>query len=301
VIRNVTEIKSLGINEENIIIDASMDKYTSFKAGGKAKALIIVEDKEQLKRLLKFVNEKKWEYILIGNGSNLLFSDEGYDGVVIKLGEGFKKIRISDNTITAGASCLLSQVSYFAMENGLTGFEFASGIPGTLGGGLFMNAGAYGGELKDVVITVNAISHDGKSEYVFSNDDMEFGYRDSMLQRNKMIVTSAVLKLTEGDKLQIKQNISELTEKRNSKQPVTYPSAGSTFKRPVGGYAAQLIDEAGLKGLTVGGAMVSPKHAGFIVNNGNATATDIIELIRLVQNYVYDNSGIMLEPEVRII
>ncbi len=300
-IRNVTEIKSLGINEENIIIDASMDKYTSFKAGGKAKALIIVEDKEQLKRLLKFVNEKKWEYILIGNGSNLLFSDEGYDGVVIKLGEGFKKIRISDNTITAGASCLLSQVSYFAMENGLTGFEFASGIPGTLGGGLFMNAGAYGGELKDVVITVNAISHDGKSEYVFSNDDMEFGYRDSMLQRNKMIVTSAVLKLTEGDKLQIKQNISELTEKRNSKQPVTYPSAGSTFKRPVGGYAAQLIDEAGLKGLTVGGAMVSPKHAGFIVNNGNATATDIIELIRLVQNYVYDNSGIMLEPEVRII
>ena len=300
-IRNVTEIKSLGINEENIIIDASMDKYTSFKAGGKAKALIIVEDKEQLKRLLKFVNEKKWEYILIGNGSNLLFSDEGYDGVVIKLGEGFKKIRISDNTITAGASCLLSQVSYFAMENGLSGFEFASGIPGTLGGGLFMNAGAYGGELKDVVITVNAISPDGKSEYVFSNDDMEFGYRDSMLQRNKMIVTSAVLKLTEGDKLQIKQNISELTEKRNSKQPVTYPSAGSTFKRPVGGYAAQLIDEAGLKGLTVGGAMVSPKHAGFIVNNGNATATDIIELIRLVQNYVYDNSGIMLEPEVRII
>lgn len=300
-IRNVTEIKSLGINEENIMIDASMDKYTSFKAGGKAKALIIVEDKEQLKRLLKFVNEKKWEYILIGNGSNLLFSDEGYDGVVIKLGEGFKKIRISDNTITAGASCLLSQVSYFAMENGLSGFEFASGIPGTLGGGLFMNAGAYGGELKDVVITVNAISPDGKSEYVFSNDDMEFGYRDSMLQRNKMIVTSAVLKLTEGNKLQIKQNISELTEKRNSKQPVTYPSAGSTFKRPVGGYAAQLIDEAGLKGLTVGGAMVSPKHAGFIVNNGNATATDIIELIRLVQNYVYDNSGIMLEPEVRII
>ena len=300
-IRNVTEIKSLGINEENIIIDASMDKYTSFKAGGKAKALIIVEDKEQLKRLLKFVNEKKWEYILIGNGSNLLFSDEGYEGVVIKLGEGFKKIRISDNTITAGASCLLSQVSYFAMENGLTGFEFASGIPGTLGGGLFMNAGAYGGELKDVVITVNAISPDGKSEYVFSNDDMEFGYRDSMLQRNKMIVISAVLKLTEGDKLQIKKNISELTEKRNSKQPVTYPSAGSTFKRPIGGYAAQLIDEAGLKGLTVGGAMVSPKHAGFIVNNGNATATDIIQLIRLVQNYVYDNSGIMLEPEIRII
>ncbi len=301
VIRNMTELGKLGIKEKNIIIDAPMGEYTSFKVGGTASVLVTVDNKEQLKALLRYINSNEMKYILIGNGSNLLFTDKGYEGIVIKLGDGFKELRLSNDTITAGASLLLSQISNFAMENDLSGIEFASGIPGTLGGGLFMNAGAYGGELKDVIITVNAISSDGKNEMVFSNGDMEFEYRNSLMQRKDMVVTSAVIKLNKGTKEEIKKKILGFTEKRNSKQPVKYPSAGSTFKRPIGGYAAQLIDEAGLKGLTVGGAVVSQKHAGFIINDGDATATDIIELIRLVQNYVYDDSGIMLDPEVRII
>src|SRR6056297_2487219 len=180
VIRNMTELGKLGIKEKNIIIDAPMGEYTSFKVGGTASVLVTVDNKEQLKALLRYINSNEMKYILIGNGSNLLFTDKGYEGIVIKLGDGFKELRLSNDTITAGASLLLSQISNFAMENDLSGIEFASGIPGTLGGGLFMNAGAYGGELKDVIITVNAISSDGKNEMVFSNGDMEFEYRNSL-------------------------------------------------------------------------------------------------------------------------
>jgi UDP-N-acetylmuramate dehydrogenase len=301
VVKSVNNIINLGIPEENIKIDASMAGYTSFRTGGNAAYLIVVDNKEQLKELLKYVNRNNIDHMLIGNGSNLLFRDGTYEGVVIKLGNDFKKITVRSNVITVGASSLLSQISSIASENSLMGFEFASGIPGSLGGGLYMNAGAYGGEIKDVVITVNAISPDGKNEYVFSNENMEFKYRNSVLQKNRMIVTSAVIKLSIGEKADVLAKVSELVTKRNSKQPVNFPSAGSTFKRPLKGYAAQLIDEAGLKGLTVGGAQVSEKHAGFIINTGKATATDIIQLIKLVQNTVYDNSGILLEPEVRII
>lgn len=300
-VKNVSNIIKLGIPDENITIDASMAGYTSFRAGGNAAYLIIVDNKEQLKALLKYINKNNIAHMLIGNGSNLLFRDGTYEGIVIKLGSDFKKITVRTDVITAGASGLLSQISSVASANSLMGFEFASGIPGSLGGGLYMNAGAYGGEIKDVIITVNAISPDGKNEYKFSNEDMKFKYRNSALQRNKIIVTSADIKLSVGDKADITAKVSELVTKRNSKQPVNFPSAGSTFKRPPKGYAAQLIDEAGLKGLTVGGAQVSEKHAGFIINTGKATATDIIQLIKLVQNTVYDNTGIMLEPEVRII
>ena len=299
--KNVNDIIELGIPKENINTNVSMAQYTSFRAGGTAEYLIVVDDKTQLKELLKYVKIKCIDHLLVGNGSDLLFRDGIYEGIVIKLGNEFKKITVKGDVIAAGASSPLSKISAAASDNSLMGFEFASGIPGSLGGGLYMNAGAYGGELKDVIIAVNAISPDGKNEYVFSNENMEFEYRNSALQRNKMIVTSAVIKLKKGEKEEIAAKILELTTKRNSKQPVDFPSAGSTFKRPKQGYAAQLIEEAGLKGLTVGGAQVSQKHAGFIINKGKATATDIIQLIKLVQNTVYDNTGIMLEPEVRII
>ena len=279
-----------------------MSKYTSFRAGGKAAALVEVENKEQLKAVLRFADEENIPHLLIGNGSNTLFKDSGYQGLVIKLGDYFNYLaEESDTRLRIGASMLLSTAAKMALEESLAGMEFASGIPGSIGGAIFMNAGAYGGEMKDIVASVHAVSPDGRDEKDFTNEEMQFGYRSSILQQNGWIAPDVTFNLTTGNKEEIAAQMKDLNARRNAKQPVNYPSAGSTFKRPEGYFAGKLIEDAGLKGLTVGGAQVSTLHSGFVINKGGASATDILQLIALVQNTVYDKFGVMLETEVRII
>ena len=295
--------------------DVPMADYTSFRAGGRAAAMIHVGTNTQLKTALRVLSDAGMPHLMIGNGSNMLFRDSGYDGVVIKM-ENFAAVvrqpRLAFSGMSpeesrregvVGAACgiSLATLAKFLQREGLTGFEFASGIPGTLGGGLFMNAGAYGGELKDVVRGVWAVSPDGREERFFRNAQMRFGYRSSILEENGYIALFAILELAKDNPEKIAERMRELNQKRNSKQPVQYPSAGSTFKRPEGHFAGKLIEDAGLKGVAVGGAQVSTLHSGFIINRGGATATDILQLISLVQNTVYDRFGVMLEPEVRII
>ena len=305
-----TEI--LKINENLVIVeDAPMSKYTSFKAGGNAKALIDVTSIEDLKALLQLFHEKNVKHMILGNGSNTLFKDSGYDGIVLRnmindeivYGTNPAELAMGEKceVTVHGTGILLSTLARTVAAESLTGLEFASGIPGSLGGALFMNAGAYGGEMVQVVKTVRVISPDGKEDKIFTNEEMELSYRHSVLEENGYIAVEAVLELTKGDKDAIMAEMKELATKRNTKQPVTYPSAGSTFKRPEGYFAGKLVEDAGLKGVSVGGAEVSTLHSGFIINKGGATATDILELIALVQNRVYDEFGVELKPEVRII
>lgn len=277
-----------------------MGKYTSFKAGGHAAALVKVSSVKELQAVLKALSAREIPHIFLGNGSNVLFRDEGYDGVVIKM-QDFGDVAVNGDRAVCQTGIYMSSLAKILMNEGLSGFEFASGIPGTLGGGLFMNAGAYGGELKDIVTWVRCLSPDGGEEKVFTAEEMKFGYRSSVLQENGFIAVEAELKLEPGLPHEIGEKMRELGAKRNAKQPVQYPSAGSTFKRPEGFFAGKLIEDAGLKGVTVGGAQVSTLHSGFIINKGGASATDIILLIDLVRNTVYDKFGVMLEPEVRII
>ena len=282
--------------------DEPMAKHTSFRIGGPAKRMAFPKTREQLVVLMGFLQDAGVKPLLIGNGTNLLVADKGLDTVVIDTSAELSHIELTDEgEIAADAGVSLSKLALFAWKNGLTGLEFAHGIPGTLGGGVVMNAGAYGGELKDVVRGVLAISPDGREERVFTNEEMQFGYRHSVLSDNGYIALFASLQLAQGDPAAIALTMRELNQKRNSKQPVQYPSAGSTFKRPEGHFAGKLIEDAGLKGVAVGGAQVSTLHSGFIINRGGATATDILQLISLVQNTVYDRFGVMLEPEVRII
>lgn len=292
------------IPDERVLADEPMSRHTSFKIGGPAKALVIVNNEEELASVLKLMNEEQAEHILVGNGSNFLVSDEGYPGIVIKLGGDFESVTRDEEDpllVTAGGAKLLSAVSSFLIEQGLAGFEFASGIPGSIGGAMFMNAGAYGGEMKDIVEKVRLMTPDGSEIFERSNEEMGFGYRNSAIQEDGSIVLSASFRLSEDDPAEITARVLELQQKRNSKQPVNYPSAGSTFKRPVGGYAAALIDEAGLRGYRVGDAMVSDKHTGFVVNVGNASCEDVLSVMRHVREVVKEKSGIELEPEVRLI
>ena len=283
--------------EEN----ADMAQHTSFKAGGRAAALVTVRSIEALKAVLQIMTKLEVPHIFLGNGSNVLFRDEGYDGAVIKMADFGKLYLQPEDTVRCEAGIYMSTLAKQLMNAGLSGFEFASGIPGSLGGGLFMNAGAYGGELKDIVKSVLAVSPDGSCERVFTNEEMRFSYRHSVLQENGYIAVAASLKLTKDEPAKIAERMRELAQKRNSKQPVQYPSAGSTFKRPEGYFAGKLIEDAGLKGVSVGGAQVSTLHSGFVINRGGATATDILQLMALIQNTVYDKFGVKLEPEVRII
>lgn len=302
----------LKINENLVIVeDAPMSKYTSFKAGGNAKALIDVTSIDDLKALLQLFHEKNVKHMILGNGSNTLFKDSGYDGIVLRnmindeivYGTNPAELAMGEKceVTVHGTGILLSTLARAVAAESLTGLEFASGIPGSLGGALFMNAGAYGGEMVQVVKNVRVISPDGKEDKIFTNEEMELSYRHSVLEENGYIAVEAVLELTKGDKDAIMAEMKELATKRNTKQPVTYPSAGSTFKRPEGYFAGKLVEDAGLKGVSVGGAEVSILHSGFIINKGGATATDILELIALVQNRVYDEFGVELKPEVRII
>ena len=281
--------------------NVDMGRYTSFRAGGKAKELVMPENTDELIELMKEIRESGRKYIVLGNGSNTLICDSGFDGVVVRLGKAFSDIRRDGNRLICGSGALMSSVAKAALGENLTGFEFASGIPGSIGGAVFMNASAYGGEMKDIVEEVTVVKKDGSGVSVLSAEDMDFSYRHSILEKTGDIAVSAVLKLESGDHEQIALKMSELTRRRNEKQPVQYPSCGSFFKRPEGYFAGKLIQDAGLKGLTVGGAQVSELHSGFIINRGGASASDIIDLMHLVQNIVYDKFGVKLEPEVRII
>ncbi|HHW95176.1 MAG TPA: UDP-N-acetylmuramate dehydrogenase [Mogibacterium sp.] len=292
------------IPKERVLRDEPMSAHTSFRIGGPADAVVLVNNEDELRTVLGTVNDMESEYMIMGNGSNFLVSDEGYPGIMVKLSGDFNSIGLdeeNDDRIIVGGAKHLSGTSAFATDNGLAGMEFASGIPGSIGGALFMNAGAYGGEMKDIVETVRLMKPDGSAVINCDNKKMRFAYRHSILQENAYIVLSTILKLTKDDPRAIAERVSEIQKKRNSKQPVNLPSAGSTFKRPISGYAAALIDEAGLKGYRVGDAQVSEKHAGFVVNLGKATAEDVLTLMRYIQKTVFEKSEIILEPEVRLI
>lgn len=284
-----------------IIKDVEMKDYTSFKAGGKANKMVICERKDEVIETLREIKEKNEKYIMLGNGSNTLVKDSGFSGTVIKLGDSFSKIIRTGNNLVCGGNTLMSVVAKYALREGLTGFEFASGIPGSIGGAFFMNAGAYGGEIKDIAKSAKIISRDTLELKDVGLSDMGLSYRHSAFQENGDIILSVEISLEEGNKSEIESTMKDLAKKRNSKQPVQFPSAGSFFKRPEGHFAGKLIQDSGMKGVSVGGAQVSELHSGFIVNKGNATATDIIQLMELVQKKVYEKFGVSLEPEVRII
>ncbi len=287
------------LQPEQIIENADMSRHTSFKAGGCADVLVCPSDAEQLQMVLEVIADTP--HMILGNGSNVLVRDGGYRGIIVKIGEGFNYIRREGDKLICGAGTLMSAVARRAASEGLSGFEFASGIPGSIGGAVFMNAGAYGGETKDILEEVHVISADGSRQFTMTAEELQMGYRHTVLHETGDVVTEVVLKLEEGDETAIREEMSELTKKRNSKQPVQYPSAGSFFKRPEGYFAGKLIQDAGCKGLSVGDAEVSTLHSGFIINKGNATATDITQLKELVQARVMNQFGVMLEPEVRII
>ena len=280
--------------------DVPMSRHTSFRIGGPARRMAFPESREQLVILLGLAEECGVQPFLLGRGTNLLVSDRGLDTLVIKTAERMTGIRrLDDVTLEADAGVLLSRLAVYAQQAGLAGLEFAHGIPGTLGGGVVMNAGAYGGELKDVVTEVTALYPDGVK--VLTPAELDFSYRHSVFSAGEGIVLGAKVKLESGDPDAIKAKMDDLMARRKASQPLELPSAGSTFKRPTGYYAGPLIEGCGLKGCRVGGAEVSSKHAGFVVNVGGATCADVLALIEKVQKTVYDAHGVMLEPEVKIV
>jgi len=282
---------------DNIHIQEPMMAHTTFRVGGPADCLVELENTEQLQKVQHYLELVEIPYVVLGNGSNVLVSDRGYAGIVLQIGERMNRITVEGTCVTAQAGALLSQVSRVAMEQGLTGLEFASGIPGTVGGGVVMNAGAYGGEMSQVVTKVTVVNAEGEI-LELENETMEFGYRHSVIRNQPFTVTEVSFELAEGNRDAIKATMDDLTAKRREKQPLEYPSAGSTFKRPEGHFAGQLIMEAGLRGFQIGGAKVSDKHCGFVINAGNATASDVRALIEEIQTRVKEKFGVELETEV---
>ena len=276
-----------------------MSGYTTFKTGGKASRLYKVYNIDGLIAILNSLKEENVTPLIIGNGSNLLVSDKGIDVPVIVIGQGLDDISVDGTKIKAGAGAMLSAVSKVALSNSLAGMEFASGIPGTVGGAIYMNAGAYGGEMKDIVESVEAII-DGEIKTI-SGADMEFDYRHSRAMKEDMVIISMTINLEAGKSEEISAKMNDFNGRRRDKQPLEYPSAGSTFKRPTGYFAGKLIMDSGLAGYRVGGAMVSPKHCGFVINYDHATSTDIYRLIQDVQRIVKDKYGVTLETEVKLI
>ncbi|MBQ1686991.1 MAG: UDP-N-acetylmuramate dehydrogenase [Ruminococcus sp.] len=278
-----------------------LSKHTTFKIGGVADTYVKVTSLSKLSTILKECRESDIDYMIIGNGSNILASDDGYRGVVIRLDGDFRKIAlVDDDTVYCGAGATLAALCKFALNNGLSGLEFAWGIPGSVGGAVFMNAGAYGGEMKDVVYSVNHLTKNGEPGRT-EKDALQFGYRTSVYRQNNAIITGATLKLRKDNPEDIRARMDDYLGRRSSKQPLEYPSAGSVFKRPAGAYAGALIEQCGLKGHSHGGAQVSEKHAGFIINKANANANDVKSLIREVQTKVYDETGYNLECELIIL
>jgi UDP-N-acetylmuramate dehydrogenase len=284
--------------EDAVQIAEPMKNHTTFRVGGPADYFVAPHTEEEIRKIVALCEEKEIPWFVTGNGSNLVVSDEGYHGVILSVYKNFQGIEVEGNRIRAKAGSMLVSISQAAREAGLSGMEFASGIPGTLGGGVRMNAGAYGGEMKDVLEFVTVLTGEGKIIELGRNE-LELGYRTSVIAKKGYIVLGAVLKLERGDGEKIKTYMDELKEKRVTKQPLEYPSAGSTFKRPEGYFAGKLIQDSGLKGFTVGGAQVSEKHSGFVINKGNATAADVMELIRQVTAKVKEDTGVTMEPEVK--
>lgn len=282
------------------LINEPLARHTSFKIGGNADVFVKIRSEEELCEICAFCNGK-FKFLVIGNGSNLLISDAGYKGVVLHVGLIFADIQMHDDTsIICNAGAPLSTVCNFALSESLGGLEFAYGIPGTLGGAVYMNAGAYGGEMADVVKSVNYVTRDGKRGS-FNADELDFSYRHSVFSDSDKIITSAVLELKKKPKKEISALMKENMIKRKTKQPLEFPSAGSVFKRPEGYFAGALIQDCGLKGCTVGGAQVSEKHAGFIINVGSATCSDVLALIELIKQKVSDKFGVTLETEIKYI
>ncbi|MBP7347283.1 MAG: UDP-N-acetylmuramate dehydrogenase [Butyrivibrio sp.] len=292
----INEIKKI-IPEEHILENELMSRHTMFRVGGPADCFVRITQTSQLKQLVKLLHQEKEDYYIVGNGSNLLVSDQGYRGCILCTAGGLDQIIVDGRTVIVEAGALNSAIAQVAGEHALTGFEFAAGIPGTIGGGMVMNAGAYGSEMANVVQSVEVLSTDGTVK-TLTNEQMQFGYRSSIVRDTDKVVLSVSLALTEGEPEEIRAAMAELAARRADKQPLEYPSAGSTFKRPKGFFAGKLIMDAGLRGFTVGGAQISEKHCGFVINRNHATARDVYMLISQVQDKVQCASGVHLEPEV---
>lgn len=288
------------MGSDNVKLQEPMSRHTTFRIGGPADFYLCPHSTKEVQEIVEICKEENLPYFVLGNGSNLLVSDKGYRGVVIQLWKNFSDITVKDCCIQAKAGALLSKVAAEALEAGLTGMEFASGIPGTIGGAAFMNAGAYGGEMKDIIKSVKVLDTQGEVR-VLPKEELKMGYRTSIVKEKGYTVLSVELELSKGNREEIRNTMEDLKERRTSKQPLEMPSAGSTFKRPEGYFAGKLIMDSGLRGFSVGGAQVSEKHCGFVVNKGGATAMDVLNLIREVQRRVKEQFGVDLETEVRFL
>lgn len=297
--KNFKDILVKYCGEENVILDAPMSEHTCFRVGGAADILVTPSTADEIGKVVAVCRENNIPYIVIGNGSNILIKDGGIDGVAIKL-DKMNNIEVNGNEVKADCGAMLCAVSKVATENSLTGAEFSCGIPGTIGGAVFMNAGAYNGEMSHIMKEAEVLDNDG-NVITLNKDELELGYRTSAIMTHGYIVLTATIKLESGSKGSIVERVKDLTQKREDKQPLEYASAGSTFKRPEGYFAGKLIQDSGLKGFGIGGACVSEKHSGFVINKGGATASDILAVIKHVQDTVKQNFGVDLHTEVRII
>ena len=288
------------LGKEQVLFEEPMKSHTTFRIGGPAEVFIMPKSVKQVQMAVKICQEEQIPYFILGNGSNLLVSDRGYRGVIIQMDRNMGEIQVEGTEIQAAAGALLSSIAVAARRESLTGFEFAGGIPGTLGGAVVMNAGAYGGEIKDVLKEVTVMDGDGKI-FTLPASELEMGYRTSIIKTAGYLVLSARITLSRGKEEDIKARTRELSEMRTQKQPLDYPSAGSTFKRPEGYFAGKLIMDSGLRGYSVGGAMVSEKHCGFVINKGNGTAEDVVSLMKHVTEVVQEKYGVTLEPEVKFL
>ena len=286
------------VEKEQILIEEPMKKHTTFRIGGPAEYLILPQTTEEIADVVKLCRQEEIPWYIVGNGSNLLVADEGVRGVVIQLLRNFNQIQVEGCQIRMQAGAQNAAVAKRALDASLTGFEFAAGIPGTIGGAVVMNAGAYGGEMKDILKEVTVLDQNGMIRTI-PTEELELGYRTSIIARKGYVVLEAVIVLKTGDPKEIKAAMDDLKEKRVTKQPLEYPSAGSTFKRPEGYFAGKLIMDAGLRGFSVGGAQISEKHCGFVINKGNATAKDVTELMDETKKIVMEKFGVALEPEVK--
>lgn len=293
-INKITDIcEKLGCR---ITPECSLSEYVTFRFGGKCRALISVNSADSVAEILRYLKEENIKYFILGRGSNIIVPDEGFDGVVLLFGSDFAGIEVSGNTIKCDAGALLASVCVHAQQSGLAGMENLFGIPGTIGGALYMNAGAYGSEMADIVVSAEYIDENCEKCFI-SRENMELAYRQSIFSGRNFVITSVTVELPDGIPENIKENMTACMNKRSSKQPLEFPSAGSTFKRPKGSYASLLIEQCGLKGLTCGGAMVSEKHSGFVINKGYATCADVLELCGKVQKIVKEKTGYNLELE----
>ena len=286
------------LKEEQVKKDEPMKSHTTFRVGGPADYFVTPQTAEEVAKVIETCTQEKVPYYIVGNGSNLLVSDKGYEGVIIQIYKQMNQVKVEGAQIHAQAGALLSMIAKRALDAELTGFEFAAGIPGTLGGACIMNAGAYGGEMKDVLKSVTVLTGKGEVK-TLAKEELELGYRTSVIAKKGYIVLEAVLELQKGEKEKIQAVMDDLKERRVTKQPLEYPSAGSTFKRPEGYFAGKLIQDAGLRGFQVGGAQVSEKHCGFVINKDQATASDVMNLMNQVSDKVYEEFGVRLQPEVK--